>query len=168
MDPRVKALQAALVRQFELASKLTARLGEVSTAMQQASELRKEIDARKKESSGNAELQQALEALERKIEAPAEPGSDADWGLFGLAIPGEENPPLPKVAAALAGLLTIVESADTAPTADAATASEKWDASAQAALARWTSLQKEPLANINSSLQRANLKPLKVAQTPPR
>jgi len=49
-------------------------------------------------------------------------------------VPGEENPLLPKVAAALTGLLTIVESADVAPTADAATASEKWDASAQA---RW-------------------------------
>jgi hypothetical protein len=166
MDPRVKALEAALVRQFELASKLTARLGEVSTAMQQASELRKEIEARKKESSGNADLQQALEALERKIEAPAEPGSDADWGLFGLAVPGEENPPLPKVAAALTGLLTIVESADAAPTADAATASEKWGAGAQSALARWTTLQKEALADINTSLQRANLKPLKVEQTP--
>jgi photosystem II stability/assembly factor-like uncharacterized protein len=168
MDPRVKATQAALVRQFGLASKLAARLGEISSATQQASELRKQIDARKKESSGKAGLQQALEALEKKIEAPAEPDSDADFGLFGLAAPGEENPPLPKVAAALAGLLTIVESAGTAPTVDAATASEKWDASAQAALARWAALQKEDLVSVNGSLKKENLRPLKVGETPER
>jgi hypothetical protein len=168
MDPRVKATQAALVRQFGLASKLAARLGEISSATQQASELRKQIDARKKESSGKAGLQQALEALEKKIEAPAEPDSDADFGLFGLAAPGEENPPLPKVAAALTGLLTIVESAGTAPTVDAATASEKWDASAQAALARWAALQKEDLVSVNGSLKKENLRPLKVGETPER
>ena len=166
MDPRVKTPQAALVRQFDLASKLAARLREISSVMQQASELRKQINARKKEFSGNAELQQALEALEKKVEAPAEPDSDADFGLFGLAVPGEENPLLPKVAAALTGLLTIVESADVAPTADAATASEKWDASAQAALARWTALQREDLASVNVALRKANLRPLNVAPTP--
>jgi hypothetical protein len=136
--------------------------------MQQAGELRKQIEERKKESSGNAELQQALAALEKKMEVPAEAESNADFGLFGLAVPGELNPPLPKVAAALTGMLTIVESADAAPTADAATASEKWEASAQAALARWTAMQKEELVSVNASLQKINLKPLKIAQAPKR
>jgi photosystem II stability/assembly factor-like uncharacterized protein len=164
IDPRVKTPQAELVRQFELASKLAARLGEVSSAMQQAGELRKQIEARKKESGGNVELQQALEALEKKIEAPGEADNEADFGLFGLALPDEVDPPLSKVAAALAKLLTIVESADSAPAADAATACEKWDASAQAALARWTAVQKEELASVNTLLQKANLKPLKFEQ----
>src|SRR2546422_2383305 len=168
MDPRVKATQAELMRQFELASRLAARLGEVSSAMQQAGELRKQIEARKKESSGNAELQQALAALEKKIEVPAEADSDAYFGLFGLAVPGEVNPPLPKVAAALTGMLTIVESAEAAPTADAATASEKWEASAQAALARWTALQREEIVSVNAFLQKANLKPLKIEPAPKR
>jgi len=168
MDPRVKATQAELMRQFELASRLAARLGEVSSAQQQAGELRKQIEARKKESSGNAELQQALAALERKIEVPAGPDSDADFGLFGLGVPGEVNSPLPRVVTALAGMLAIVESADAAPRSDAATASEKWEASAQAALARWAALQKEELVSVNASLQRANLKPLKIEQAPKR
>jgi hypothetical protein len=168
MDPRVKATQAELMCQFELASRLAARLGEVSSAMQQAGELRKQIEARKKESSGNAELQQALAALEKKIEVPAEADSDAYFGLFGLAVPGEVNPPLPKVAAALTGMLTIVESADAAPTADAATASEKWEASAQAALVRWTALQREEIVSVNAFLQKANLKPLKIEPAPKR
>jgi len=65
-------------------------------------------------------------------------------------------------------MLAIVEGADAAPTADAATASEKWEAGAQAALARWTALQKEGLASVNASLQKANLKPLKIERTPKR
>ena len=83
------------------------------------------MDARKKEASGNAELQQALEALEKKIEVAVEPDSDDDFMLFGLGVPSKEHEPLPKAAAALTALLIIVESADTAPTADAAMASEK-------------------------------------------
>jgi hypothetical protein len=65
-------------------------------------------------------------------------------------------------------MLTIVESADTAPTADAATASEKWEASAQAALVRWTALQKEEIVSVNAFLQKANLKPLKIEPAPKR
>jgi hypothetical protein len=168
MDPRVKATQAEMMRQFELASRLAARLGEVYSAVQQAGELRKQIEERKKESSGNAELQQALAALEQKIEVLAEAESNAAFGLFGLAVPGEVNPPLPKVATALTGMLAIVESADAAPTADAARASEKWEASAQAALARWAALQKEEIISVNASLQKANLKPLKNEQAPKR
>jgi photosystem II stability/assembly factor-like uncharacterized protein len=168
MDPRVKATQAELVRQFELASRLAARLGEVSSALQQAGELRKQIEARKKESSGNAELQQALAALEQKIEVLTQAESNPAFGLFGLAVPGEINPSLPKVAAALTGMLTIVESADAAPTADAATASEKWEASAEEVLAKWTALQKEDIVSMNASLQKANLKPLENEQAPKR
>lgn len=163
MDPRVKTPQDALVRQFELASKLAERLGEVSTALQQTSELRKQMEAREKEASGNAEVQQALEELEKKIEVAKEPGSDDDFMLFGISMPSKEHEPLPEVAAALRGLLTIVESADIAPTADAAAASEKWDASVQETLARWAAFQKDDLASVNALLARAKLKTLVIS-----
>jgi hypothetical protein len=86
--------------------------------------------------------------------------------LFGLGVPSKEHEPLPKAAAALTALLIIVESADTAPTADAAMASEKWDASAQETLARWAALKKEELASINAQLQKAKLKVLTVDASP--
>jgi len=47
-----KTPQDALVRQFGLASRLAERLGEVSMALQQAGDLRKQIDTRKKEAGG--------------------------------------------------------------------------------------------------------------------
>lgn len=160
IDPRVKTPQDTLVRQFNLASKLAARLGEVSTALQQVGELKKQIEERKKESSGNAEISKALQGLEEKMEAAVEPDSDDDFMLFGLAVPGKEHEPLPKVAAALTGLMIIVESADAGPTTDAATTSERWEKAAAETLGRWAAFQKEELATVNGSLEKAKLKTL--------
>jgi hypothetical protein len=160
MDPRVKTPQEALVLQFELASKIAARLGEVSTAVQQANELRKQIEARKKEASGNAEVLQALTELEKKVEGTVEPDSDVEFMLLGLALPGKESEALPRIASALSRLLVIAESADVAPTADATTASEKWIESGRERLAGWGAVRKEDVANVNALLQKAKLKPL--------
>ena len=166
MDPRVKTPQDALVRQFELASKITARLGEASAALQQVDEVRKQMEARKKEASGNAEVQQALSEMEKKLEAAVAPDSDADFMLFGLAVPGKEHKPLPQVAGALTGLLIIVESADAGPTTDAAIASERWDEAAEETMARWRTFRKEELPRVNALLQKVNLKPLVIEETP--
>jgi len=166
LDPRVKTPQDALARQFSLASKHAARLGEVSVALQQAGDLRKQINARKKEVTGNPELLSAWEGLEKKLEAATETDSDAGFGLFGLAAPGKEREPLSKVVAALTGLLTVVDSSDLGPGADAAMASERWDEAAQETLAQWAALQKEDLAGVNALLRKANLKPLNFVESP--
>src|SRR5260370_38006537 len=112
LDPRVKTPQDALARQFGSASRIAAKLGEVSLALQQAGELRKQLDARKKESGGNSELLTALQGLEKKVEAEVESESDAGFMLMGPPAPGKEHEPLPKVAAALTGLLMIVDSSE--------------------------------------------------------
>src|SRR5712664_360935 len=165
LDPRVKTPQDALARQFSLASKLAARLGEVSVALQQVGDLRKQIDARKKEASGNAELLSAWEELEKKLEAATEADRDGGFGLFGLAAPGKEREPLSKVVAALTGLLTVVDSSDLGPGADAAIASERWEEAAQETLAEWETFKKEDLASVNALLRKANLKPLNFAES---
>jgi photosystem II stability/assembly factor-like uncharacterized protein len=165
MDPRVKTPQDALVRQFELASNLAGSLGEVSLVLQEAGNLRKQIAARKKESGGNTELQQALEAFDKKLEAAVEPDSDAEFMLFGLGMPSKEHEPLPQISAALRRLLIIVESADVAPTADATAASEKWVAAAEESLARWSAIKTEDLAGVNALLQGGKLKPLSPGET---
>jgi photosystem II stability/assembly factor-like uncharacterized protein len=165
MDPRVKTPQDALVRQFELASKLSARQGEVSAAMQQIAELRKQIEARKKEAGEKTEAVKALEELNQKLEALTETEGEGGFGLYGLALPGKEHEGLPKVASALSGLAAIVESADVAPTSDANAASEKWDKAAEEALARWTEFQRDELTSVNGVLQKAALKPLAIGET---
>lgn len=160
LDPRVKTAQEALVHQFELASKLSARQTEVSLALQQIAELRRQIEARKKEAGEKAGVAKALEELNQKLEAMVASDGDGGFGLFGLALPGKAQEKLAKVASALNGLMMIVESADAAPTTDARTASEKWDKAAEEALARWADFQTKDLAAANALLQKANLKPV--------
>src|SRR5260370_40581861 len=63
LDPRGKTPQDALVRQFGLASKLAIRLSEVSAALEQIGDLRKQLESRKKEAAGNSNLLAALEEL---------------------------------------------------------------------------------------------------------
>src|SRR6266436_2764031 len=163
LDPRVKTPQDALVRQFGLASRLAARLGEVSLALQQVGDLRKQIEARKKDATDGTELQKALREVEEKVEAAVEPDSDADFGLFGLAAPSKEHEPLLKVAAALTGLLIIVDSSEMGPAADAAMASERWEEAAQETLSRWKAFQKDDLAIVNALLEKAKLKMLVIS-----
>ena len=166
LDPRIKTPQDALAGQFGLASKIATRLGEASVALQQAGGLQKQIEARKKEASSNTEFLAALEALEKKLEAATEADNDAEFGMFGLAAPGKEYEPLPKVVAALSGLLIVVDSSDLGPGADAAMASARWEEAAQETLDQWAALQKEDLANVNALLEKAKLKPLAVDESP--
>jgi photosystem II stability/assembly factor-like uncharacterized protein len=167
LDPRVKTPQDALVRQFELASRTAARLGEVSMALQQAGDLRKQLDARKKDAGGNTELLTALQGVEERMEAAVGADSDSGFGLFGLAAPGQEHEPLARVAAALTKLLIIVDGSDTGPSADAAAASARWEEAAQGTLARWVTFQKDDLASVNALLEKAKLKTLVISPMMP-
>jgi hypothetical protein len=162
LDPRVKTPIEVLMRQFNLASKLTGRLGEVSAATQQGRGLLKELEARKKEAAGNAELLGVLQELQAHVESQMKNDREGEFGLFGLALPSGEQETLSQVAGALMGLLFAVDSSDLGPTADASAASLKWDEAAQVALTRWSGLAKEDLERVNAQLEKAKLKQLRV------
>jgi hypothetical protein len=125
-------------------------------------DLRQAIVECKKTAGSQPELVAALDALNQKLEVAVEPDADDDIQIFGLALPGNDRIPLPRVAASLTGLLVIEQNADSAPTADLAASAEKWNAASNASLARWKSVLSQDLASVNSQLQKANLKPLVV------
>ncbi len=160
MDPRSKATPAALQDQFALASKLSRKLAEVSAALQQAIDVRKAIADRKKDAAGKSNLLAALDALNQKLEIAVQPEADDDIEIFGLALPGKDRIPLPRVEASLTGLLIVEQSADTAPSADVIMATDKWNAASDESLARWENVLSQDLAEVNSQLQKANLRPL--------
>lgn len=160
MNPRVKTQQPALMRQFQAASRLAAQLGDVSSALRQTEDLRKQIAERQKDAAKNPELTKALADADRKISEFAEPDGPQEFGFLGLALPGQEPLKLTKLASALSRILMLVESADAAPSADANIAIEKWDAAAKETLARWSSARIEEQALINPLLQKAGLQPL--------
>jgi len=164
MDPRVKTSTADLERQFQLAAKLAAGIGEVSAAVQQADDLQKQIAARSKEAAGNAEVAAALAELEKKVSAAAGSGAGGGYGYFGFAVPGKEPTTLRQVSTAFGALMGIIESADTAPTGDASAASEKWEAAGKSSLARWEAIQTIELQHANALLEKAHLQPLKTGE----
>ncbi len=165
MDPRVKTSTADLERQFQLASKIAAGVGEFSAAVAVADDLKKQIAAHVKQSEGNAELVAALSDLDKKIGAVAGSGTvGGGFGSFGFAVPRNEPTTLRQVSAAVGTLLGIVESADVAPSADATAASEKWEAAGKATLARWAAIQTKDVVRVNSLLEKAHLQALKVGE----
>jgi hypothetical protein len=143
MDPRVKTPREELVRQFQAASRLSATLGEVTAARQEAEDLRKKIAEGSKQAANNAELAAPLKDLDQKLAELLGTENREEFGVFGLHLPDDKPASLRQVAAALTGLLFIVQSADEAPTSDASAAIEKWRATADETLSRWKSLNSD-------------------------
>jgi photosystem II stability/assembly factor-like uncharacterized protein len=166
-DPRVSIPQDAFEREFDSASRVAARLGEISAAVQEAQDLRKQIEARSKEAGASGELTKALAELDKGVRELVGSREQGEFGLFGLTIPGEEPVTLDKVSRALTRLLTIVDSADAAPTADATATIEKWDAAGEDALARWGALDMG-VTGVNAQLQKLGLQPLNAKKPLPK
>jgi len=161
MDPRVKTSAADLERQFQLASRLAAGVGEFSAVVARADDLQKQLAARNKEAAGNVELAIALADLGKRVGSVAGSGGGGGFGFFGFAVPGDQPTTLRQVSTAYGALLGIVESADVAPSADAAAASEKWETAGKATLGRWDEIQVKDVARVNSLLENAKLQSLK-------
>jgi hypothetical protein len=159
MDQRISTAEDGLRQEFVAASRISARLGEVAAAQERAENLQKQIAARKPEASGNAEVSGALAELARKIDAVHGTPGEEEFGFFGLRLPDGDPITLHKVAAALTGLLMIVDGADAPPTADARAAAEKWEAAGTGALVRWKAVEAD-LAPVNAVLEKAKLQPL--------
>ena len=159
MDPRMSTAEDGLRQEFVAATRIAERLGDVAGAQERAAVLQKEIAARKAQASGNAKLSAALEELARKIDQIHGAAEENEFGFFALRLPGAEPATLHKVAAALTGLLMIVDGADAPPSSEARAAAEKWDAAGVDAMARWKALEPD-LAAANVALQNAKLQPL--------
>jgi hypothetical protein len=115
--------------------------------------------ARKAQGAGNAEVSAGLTEIARNVSELDGAAGEEEFGLLGLRLPGGEPATLHKVAAALTGLLMILDGTGTAPTADAQRAAEQWEAAAADALARWKVVE-EDLAAVNAVLEKAKLQPL--------
>ena len=140
LDPRIGTPEDALRREFVAASRVSALLGEMGAAREQAEGLQKRVAARKAEAGGNAEVAAALAELAEKVSEVNGVQGEEEFGFFALRLPGAEPATLHQVAAALTGLLMILDGADAAPTADAQRAAAQWEAAGADVLARWNAL----------------------------
>jgi hypothetical protein len=115
MDPRVEATSQDLGKQFALETRL-------AEALQRANQATREIhDAR----AGG----RVSEETERKLAGGGRRGGDEEAGAGG--------PTLARVSGNLAQLITVVDSADAAPTAQASAAAEQAFSQLEALLKEW-------------------------------
>jgi photosystem II stability/assembly factor-like uncharacterized protein len=146
MDPRIGTPEDALRRKFVAASRVSALLGAVGAAREQAEALQKHIAARKAEAGTNAEVAAGMAELAGKVNEVNGVPSEEEFGFFALRLPGGEPATLHQVAAALTGLLMILDGGDAAPTADSQRAAAQWETAGADVLARWnTVLEKAKL-----------------------
>jgi hypothetical protein len=160
MDPRVKTSQADLEKMFRAESRVAKNLADLSAAMKHAQELQTNLAERKKEMRSSGEAAEALAALDRKAAELLGVEGEHEFGVFGLTVPATQTVTLREASRAATGLLSIVQSSDSAPTADVAMAIEKWDSATRNILQRWDAFWQQDRTRVNSLLQNANLKPL--------
>jgi photosystem II stability/assembly factor-like uncharacterized protein len=167
MDPRVKTPAQDLARQFEVSSQLVAHYAQAVTANRQAENLLVQLSGAIGKAQNDKALAEALGALDAKIRTALGPQRES-FGTFGLAVPADDSTDLRSLLRVFSGLLSIVASADVAPTSDASAAITKFTEAQRTTLARWSSVLAEELPRVNALLQKAGLTPLSPDAEAPR
>jgi len=153
-DPRIAASDADLVRQHDLARAIQSERVRVAVALKQASALRSQMASARPKAAGGASA--ALDTLAQAIDRAAGPPVLFPGEEF---FDGEEIPAttLRRLSTALAAMQSAVESADRAPSPDAAAGFDARRAMAEEALARWQGVLAGDLPRANSTLGAAGL-----------
>ncbi len=157
MDPRVKAGPADLAQQFTMSKHLYDGIVDVQAALRQVRGLRAQV----KETLGRAgggPVAQALAGFDQQA-AALEGSAGAGFG-GGAAAPGPDT--LNSTGSALSSLLTLLQGADAAPTAQGAAAVTERLRLLGQVLGRWNLLKTGELSALNAQLAKAGLAPVAV------
>jgi len=156
LDPRLKATQADLARQLDLAQKLAASMNATYEGYNQAAQWRTELADRV------AQLRKAGSAPDAL--AAAQAAETKAQGLTDAAGPPEGLGPLNRD---LARLLIAVDQSDTPPASEVAETFFGICQATQAALARWDELRATDLPQLNRLLTEQRLASLTVPPAAP-
>jgi photosystem II stability/assembly factor-like uncharacterized protein len=137
MDPRIKTPLAELARQFEMQMGCVKGMNDSYAALQQVRALREQLKARA-EKAGKGKLADSIAALDKQA-AELEGGTrDAFSGLPPAGKPPEN---LSTIHQHFSGLLGVADSADAAPTTQAAALYMELQGALKSLLARWDELK---------------------------
>jgi photosystem II stability/assembly factor-like uncharacterized protein len=159
LDPRVHASQAALAGQFALEKKIGEQMAITYEAFNQIRALRTAVSGRRKLEGSAAEVDDSssaaglLENLDKKLAVLAD-GTRTDPGL------GPVNRDLARLA-------TMIQSADTEPSATAREAAAESCRALNKNLADWREVNAHEVPSLNDMLQKARGVPLPVAAAIP-
>jgi len=154
MDPRVKASPADLQAQFALETKIVDAMHRTFVALTQVRNLRASLQ--NLEQSGGAKAPASARQLDKKCSEME--GSEGGFGASFLSTPAGRS--LVRLNAGLNTLLGAVDSADAAPTTQAASTFEEVNKALDEQLVRWDEILKKDLPALNTDLKNAGLRPV--------
>ncbi len=158
MDPRVQTPVADLQKQFALASQIAETLGNSSMALREIYSLEKQISALSRGAGGlSPGIRSAAEYLAKQA-ATLRGGRDES---------GQYSSGLVQVGRMLEGTEDIVNSADTAPTAQAQSMFAEQKRGAEDLLASWRQLKARQLEELNQMLSAAARHPIDLTRDVP-
>jgi len=160
MDPRVKTPLAGLREQFTESMRLYEPLLQVSPAFDQATGLRKQLAALKKQAQGGTLT--AVTAFEGKLDRIAGSPQGFFFGGGGAAAPS-----LASTRMRLLILMNVFQEADVAPTSQATAATAGLVKEVPSVLQQWDELKSRDVPAINAKLRAAGLPELKLESNPP-
>jgi photosystem II stability/assembly factor-like uncharacterized protein len=161
MDPRVKTPVLALQQQFTLSKQMYDDIVAADETLAQIQTVRQQLESVKPRAQGA--VAEAITAYEQKLTAiggatgggRGGPGGGGGGGGRGGAPGAPET--IASVRGALTQLMNLLEGADRAPTTQAAAAAADRRKAMSGLQARWSTLSKEPLTQLNEQLRQAGL-----------
>jgi photosystem II stability/assembly factor-like uncharacterized protein len=176
-DPRIKATDSDLIRQFELGRQIEAERVRLAAALRQSDEIRKQLlglcpsnlsggpcgppnplAALRSRATGKSATE--VETFSKKFEAIAGPPAPAAGEDFGEGPGAPES--LRRLSTSFQQFARAIESADAAPTPDALSGFLQRRSTLSQSLSRWQSLLQTDLPRVNESLTAAGLAILKL------
>ncbi len=155
MDPRVKTSEADLRKQFEMETGIVEGMNETYETLQQVRTLRPQVTDRAGKAKGA--LADSLKAIDKEA---GELEGASQGAFFGVPPSGRQPENLSTLNQHFGQLLNVVDSADAAPTTQAAAVYLELEDSLGKLLAQWKKVRETELASVNASLKKAHIEEL--------
>ncbi len=163
-DPRVKTSDADLVQQFEMASRIEAAQAQVAAALGEASRLHERLKSLMDDTKVPQKVKDSARTLVHTTEKVGGITSPPNPEFAGVSEPPVDRSSLRFLNGAWGELESAVESADVAPTADAATGFRNNEQAQGRALEEWERIKAEDLSRLNALLHEAGLPVISLAE----
>jgi len=162
MDPRIKTPLADLRKQFEMQSGSVDGMNKSFEALSQVRTVRAQLKERATK-AGKGALTEAIAALDKEA---AELEGATQSNFFGLP-PGAKAPEnFSSLNQHLGGLLSVADSAEAAPTTQAAAVYKELRDALEKLAARWTKIRQQNIPALNAELKKAGLAPVDPNKSP--
>jgi photosystem II stability/assembly factor-like uncharacterized protein len=154
IDPRIKTSETDLRRQFEMEAGIVEGMNETFEALQQVRSLRPQITGQVGKAKGT--LADSLNALDKQV---VQLEGASQGAFFGVPPSGKQPETLSTLNQHFGQLLTVVDSADAAPTTQASAVYLELQGSLGKLRGEWKKVRDE-LPALNASLTKSHLQPL--------